>query len=234
VAKILGLDVETTSADIKTAGVVEVGIVEYDTVLRTVTKLMGFLVNPGEVLWEPEVEKIHGITPAMTVEYGIQNEKALKQTLHWMQSVDYIAAHNGLNFDKAMMEEWAYRLGYTVPNLPWLDTMLDIDLPPKSSSRLSYMAADHSFLNPFPHRACFDVLTMLKIMEHYDFDSMFERAKSPAIHLEALVFFQDKDLAKERGYFWKADTKQWLKRMRLSQVPVEEARVPFKVRVIPT
>jgi DNA polymerase III subunit epsilon len=230
--KILGLDLESTGVSIKTVGVVEVGIVEYDTALRMVTKLMGFLVNPGDILWEPDIEKIHGITPAMTVEYGIPNEKALKQTLHWMQSVDYIAAHNGLTFDKIMLEEWASRFGFTVPALPWIDTMLDIDLPLKSSNRLSYMAADHGFVNPFPHRAAFDVLTMLRIMESYDFELMFERAKSPAIEVEALVSFQDKDLAKNRGYYWKGETKQWLKRMRLVQVSEEENRVPFKVKVI--
>ena len=44
---------------------------------------------------------------------------------------------------------------------------------------LPYLAADHGFLNPFPHRALFDVMTMIQIAGMYDINEILKYADSP-------------------------------------------------------
>ena len=39
--------------------------------------------------------------------------------------------------------------------------------------------------------------------------------------------FQDKDLAKARGYYWDGPTKTWFKPMKLSQFEKEKEEAPF-------
>jgi len=41
-------------------------------------------------------------------------------------------------------------------------------------------------LYPFPHRAIFDVMTMLKVLDHYDIDKVMEMAKVLTLLLKLL------------------------------------------------
>src|SRR5690606_9794451 len=96
---------------------------------------------------------------------------------------------------------------------PWIDTKCDIPQKGKSSS-LVYMAADHGFVNPFPHRALHDVFTMLKLAGHYDLDEALQLARSPYITLVAEVSFDDRDKAKSAGFHWDPKRKLWTQRVR--------------------
>lgn len=199
---ILGLDFETTGLQISTIGVTEVGLVVWDTDLHAPIKLFGTLVDPGpDAIWEPGVEKINGLTPEICKEYGMSEDKALRYVLSWYGSADVACAHNGNVFDRPLLETWAARHDLDAqPNKIWIDTKSDLETAPRNSTRLTYMAADHGFLNPFPHRAMFDVMTMLKILDKFDITQILEIAKSPTLRVKALVTFDQKDLAKNRGF----------------------------------
>lgn len=199
---ILGLDFETTGLNIPTIGVTEVGMVVWDTNLHAPIKLFGTLVDPGPTaIWEPGVEKINNLTPQICNQYGMAEDKALRYVLSWYGSADVACAHNGTVFDRPVLDTWAERHGLDSQKTKvWIDTKTDIEIPPRNSTRLTYMAADHAFLNPFPHRAMFDVMTMLKILDNYDIDKVMSLASSPILRVKALVPFESKDLAKNRGY----------------------------------
>jgi DNA polymerase III subunit epsilon len=194
-----------------------VGLVLWDTDLNAPIKLFGTLVDPGEyAVWEGATEHtlaavdVNGITPEICDKYGIEDEKALKYVLSWYGSADIACAHNGNAFDKPLLETWAARYGLDAQKGKlWIDTRADIERPPKMSSRLTYMAADHGLLNPFPHRAMFDVMTMMTILTapdiskappRYDLAKIQEIAKSPLRIIKALVSYDNNHLAKTRGY----------------------------------
>lgn len=199
---ILGIDFETTGLNIPTIGVTEVGMVVWDTILRAPIKLFGTLVDSGpNAVWEPGVEKINGLTPEITGRYGMSDEKACRQVLSWYSSADVACAHNGNVFDRPVLEAWAAKYGLDAqPGKIWIDTKADLEIPPRNSTRLVYMAADNGFLNPFPHRAMFDVMTMFKILDKHDIDQVLVISKSPTLRVKALVSFDQKDLAKNRGF----------------------------------
>ena len=195
-----------------TVSITEVGMALWDTDLHAPIKLAGYLVDPGpDAIWEkvtPEMRalgllpaaEVSGITPELCAKYGVPDLTGLKQLLSWYRIADAVVAHNGHEFDYPLLERWAKKHGLELPDKLRIDTMCDIELPPKTIKKLIYMAADHGFLNPFPHRALFDVMTMMRIMNEYDLNEILETAKSPTLVVEALVTFAQKDLAKTRGF----------------------------------
>jgi len=136
----------------------------------------------------------------------------------------WICAHNANKFDKPFLINEAERHCKANPfNRPWIDTRTDLPLPPHiKSKKLIHLAAEHDFLNPFTHRAVFDVLTMFKIMSNYPIEKIIERAKSPLIKITALVSYQQKELAKDEGFYWNSEQRVWekeLKEMDLKKYP---------------
>lgn len=192
----------------------EVGLVLWDTDLHAPIRMIGLLVKPrNDVVWEADVlagKVKNGITPAICEKYGSDDERTCKQVLSWYGSADVMCAHNGNNFDKPLLDKWASRYGLaTQKEKLWIDTRADIERPPRDSHRLGYMAADHGIINPFPHRAMFDVMTMFTILmapdiskapPKYDLNTIQEIAKSPLRIVKANVSFAEKELAKTRGY----------------------------------
>lgn len=239
---ILGIDMETTGLHVATIGVTEVGLVLWDTGLRAPVKVYGFLVDPGPVVWEEGVEKVNGLTPQVCALHGMEDERAFRMVLSWYDGADVACAHNGAAFDRLVLEAWAARLGRSEDfdrGKVWIDTMTDIETPERRSTRLTYMAADHGFLNPFPHRAALDVLTMLKVLDAHDLAAVMEMAKSPTVRVKALVTFDQKDLAKERGYhavYEDGRFRHWemsLKQIRLDAEREAARGAGFEIAVLP-
>ena len=229
-----GLDFETSGLTIGKVGVTEVGIVLWDTDLRAPIKIDGYLVDPGsDAVWEPGVEKINGLTPEICTKYGIQDDKALRQFLFWYKMADVAVAHNGSVFDRLILKHWAekYGLDWQSDKL-WIDTKCDLDVPAHNSTRLTYMAADHNFLNPFPHRAMFDVMTMMKVLDSYDLNQVLTVAKSPTLTVRAMVNYETRELAKSRGYHWQADTKIWTMSVKECFLEREREASKFSIEVI--
>ena len=224
--------------NIPTIGVTEVGLVVWDTTLRAPIKLFGAVVDPGPTaIWEPGVEKINNLTPTICTNYGMADDKALKYVLSWYGSADVACAHNGNVFDRPVLDTWAAKYGLdSQKSKIWIDTKCDIEISPRDSTRLVYMAADNGFLNPFPHRAMFDVMTMLKILDKQDIDKVMEMAASPTVTVKALVSFDNNQLAKNRGFHseWyrnadgsKGKFKHWS--MSIKQIKLEQEREACRV-----
>ncbi|MGH3427716.1 MAG: 3'-5' exonuclease [Mycobacteriales bacterium] len=234
---LLGLDFETSGLDPKVDRVVEVGLVHWCVEKRMPVRLAGFLVKPDiEIAAEKwaEIEPITEITKDDVESFGRPSEEALAIVTTWaklaVQSGGALCAFNGTDFDKLFLEEWQRRFGGFVQTWGWIDTRLDVPEPLTGS--LLCIAAKQGFLNPFPHRAVTDVLTMLRVLDSYDIEKVIERSKIPNVTVQALVSFDDKDKAKKRGYYWKPETKEWLKRMKECDVEKENAEADFRLAVM--
>ena len=73
---------------------------------------------------------------------------------------------------------------------------------------------------------------MLELLSRYDLDIIISRSRIPNVEVRAVVSFDDRILAKERGYYWKAELKQWRKPMKADEVQQEKDSAPFPVVLV--
>lgn len=202
---VLGVDTETSGVNVKSDRILEIGWCIWDTERKKPLKLISTMVREDtRVPHTKEITDITGITPSDINTYGISLSYALGAFLSDMAQCEAVVAHNGNNFDFPLIDNENDRV--SKQKLKWVQKIdTSTDLPPKAygkSGALSYMAADHGFINPFPHRALTDVLTMMKLMSFYPIEEIMQRALSPRVVVRACVSFEQKDLAKEQGFRW--------------------------------
>lgn len=247
---ILGLDFETTFTDpidVKEARIIEIGAVlwctERNYPVLPVTRLVWAEGEPG-YNFDPRINDLTGLTHEDLKEFGSAPGFALGKLVKLMKRATAIVAHNGKGFDKPVLEAEAARYGITIPELPWIDTTSDVPYPKSIETRkLKFLGPEHGFLNPYAHRAVFDVLTMLKVMAQYDFQGVFKLSKEPDVLVRAMIrkpfgpteAVGKKEVAdaKARGYrFDKALGDVWVKRIKESQYADEATAAPFQVVMI--
>lgn len=221
---LLGLDFETTGLDTKTCDVIEVGAVLWESTRKQPLAMMSQLVS-GPVV-PREITEITGIQQGdLLLGYPIATVRA--ELLGMVDQAEVIVAHNGTNFDKPIFE----RLINT--QRLWVDTSVDVPYPKHITTRkLSHLAAEHGFANPFQHRAVFDVMTMLRVLSLYDLGPIVESAALLPLTVMADVSYDDREKAKARGYRWDGSRRIWTKTMKQPQLDREIAEAGFSVRVI--
>lgn len=233
VVRLLGIDFEATSLDTGTARLLEVGAVLWDTERRAPLKLYSELVDPLMPV-PPEITAITGITGEMVEEFGLSEGAVVHEVRDSIELVDYVVAHFGSLYDEPLFEAACGRYMCLPPERVWIDTSVDVKYPEGMKTRnLQHLAAEHGFLNPFRHRAVFDVMTMLRILDQYDLDTVIVRAKEPMVFLEACVSFEEKEKAKERGYRWCPPKRVWWKSFKFTDSIVEQAKCGFSTKVLP-
>lgn len=238
--KILGVDVETTGLDTKEDQIIEIGAVIWDTEAKIPLEMYSAFVLPKKLPLPEEITRITGIKEEWLRAYG----KSLAQVMGYIDALliktfdpDYILAHNGENYDRPLILAELDRHGLTdhgFRRIPWLDSRTDLPFEKEPSSRrLSHLAAEHGFLNPFAHRALFDVLTMMKLTTFYDFEKIVAQAKVPWLVVRALVSYDDREKAKELRYSWEKIgnqtwPKSWVKKIRANQLELEKKAAEAK------
>lgn len=231
-ALVIGIDLETTGLLPTEDRITEIGaaLVEWET--GKPLKLMSTLVNPCRPIPE-EITKITGITDEQVDLYG-KSEKAAFAELHDLMSyADYAMAFNGSNFDKPFYLAACERLGVEPSGIFWLDASADVLYPTEIKTRnLCHRAAEHSTINPFRHRALFDVMTMFIVARNYDFDAIVRRAQEPTLYIQAVVSFDEKEKAKELGFRWFAPGKQWWRAMKSSDFEAMRSTCGFQTRML--
>lgn len=232
---LLGLDFETTGIDPKKDQVIEVGAVVWDVVRKIPVKIYSTFVDWEGLQVTDETTRITGITQRDIIEYGELPEHVFAWLSNEITKCEAVVAHNGSVFDRLFYDEWSLKYSHA-PNLPspiWVDTMLDLDYDERITTRhLPYLAAEHGFLNPWAHRAVFDVLTMMRVLSHYDIEQVMYSAKQPVVEVQALVSYDEKELAKEKKFRWDADRKRWTKQMKAHKVEEECSKYPFRTKVL--
>lgn len=234
-SRVLGLDFESTGLDVATARIVEMGAVLWDTdKKRPLTMYSVFFFDPSyDNIFTAEVTemmaRVSGIEVPVVREFGTE----AKANLAWLDKfchehgVEYVVAHNGNNYDRPLLMHELDRHGLeakTLRTLPWVDTMHDLPFATEPDSRkLKHLALDSGFLSPWNHRACFDVLTMLRILSNYEFAAVLAESKLPFVVLRALVSYDDREKAKAAKFSWEKIgdqefKKMWVKRVRANKV----------------
>lgn len=229
--RVLGIDTETTGLSAVDDRIIELSAVLWDWDCAVPLVLFSHLINPGRSI-PPEITKLTGITDGQIQEFGVAEDGALIDLANLMLKADYCMAHNA-PFDRGFIGVAFKRNGHDEYPTPWLDTLQDIKYPPEIVTRnLRHLAAEHNFLNPFAHRSLFDVLTMLRIASEYRLDDIVKRAAEPTLYVQALVSFDEKEKAKERGYRWYAPTKLWWRPFKQSDYVAEKDTCGFRTALL--
>jgi DNA polymerase III subunit epsilon len=231
---ILSFDFETTGLDRNADRVIEVGAVLYSTTLAQTLESAAFLVQT-DVAITKEITELTGIRKAMVDKFGLGSKSALTKLLNMVEDAEALVGQNVVEFDVPFLESWCIRENETLPSRLIIDTT--IDLPDTTSKHLGYMAADAGFLNPFPHRALSDCLTVLKLISLHDgkqkpttFDDIVTRAKSPRVTIAANVTREQNQLARKRGYRWApAPRNIWYKNLKELDLEKEAKEAPFDI-----
>lgn len=249
--RVLGLDFETTGFNYQENDrITEIGAVLWET--DNQQPLLTFSEYLYEESYPPqsdEIVRITGITNEMLKEFGVSPALGFARLANLVEKykVKYIVAHNGENFDRPFLgAELNRHLPYIhalapdagggrdavsdcvrLGGVPWIDTRSDIPYEVEPDSRkLKHLALDLGFINPFPHRALFDVLTMLKVLSASDIEKVVEYQKIPWAVMRAVVDYKDKDQAKALRYSWekigeKQYPKFWVKKVKENQIEKE-------------
>lgn len=234
--RVLGLDFETTGLDTAKDRITEMGYVLWDVESkRPLTTIGVFCHDSSYPSLSDEIVKLTGITDDMLKEFGtdIGDNLDFLDRFCTEHRVDYLVAHNAENFDKPLLMSELARSGIqtrSLRTLPWIDTRTDIPFAKEPDSRrLHHLALDCGFINPFAHRAIFDVLTMLRILSNYDISAVLEYQRIPFATCRAVVSYADKDKAKALRFSWEKIgeqvwPKQWVKRIKLNLLDDEIAK----------
>jgi len=236
---LMGLDLETTGLEAETSEITEIGWAIFDTDHweKPLAMESHLCQIKGQV--PEEIEELTGINDALLKRCGDRLEFVIGM-LHthlYRFEVDYMVAQNH-QFDKGFLEYHSKALGQPLITQPWIDTKTDIEFPKRiRNTNLVALAAEHQFLNPFPHAALFDVFTMMKILSKYDINEVLAYRAEKTYVVQALVDYGNRQLASKRGYKWqdlngKIFEKQWVKGVKARYLEAEKTEAPFSVKTL--
>lgn len=206
---VLFVDVETTGVNKQEDQVVEIGLVmvNVDLVSQPLGKVLqdksrivrayGSLHEPLDRQISEEAAAIHGITNEMVqghrMDLGIMEEM--------FRDCEYYVAHNAL-FDAPFIQQH-FKRGIPVHEMDkWLCSLTLIDWKAKGHTirNLTYLAAINGFVNPFPHSALGDAMTLFRLSFPW-LQEMIEAARQDWFVVKALAAPYDaKDTLRARGY----------------------------------
>lgn len=227
---VLGLDLETTGIDPKKDLIIEVGAVVWDVEKKKPKAIMSDLVYIDQPIPEPVVQ-ITGITDDDIKTWGLEIHEVLLRLRRLSETCDYVIAHNGAKFDQLFLQRYSEQNSMWHIDKPWIDTLTDVPYPREIVTRkLNFLAAEHGFLNPFAHRAVFDVLTMMRVFSGYPMERILENLKSPLVKIMAKVSYEEKSKAKDLGFRWDPQNRYWY--MEIRKLAWEERQFPFPTEIL--
>jgi DNA polymerase-3 subunit epsilon len=221
---ILILDTETTGLSPADSVCIEVGAILFNVPQKAVVAQLSFvlpcLINP--------VENINHIPAAITT-LGPGPEAGLSLFMQLVEQSDAIIAHN-VDFDR----QWFGQGNLPPIDKPWICTMSDVSWPKhlgiKNRPSVISLALAHGVPVWAAHRALTDCIYLAQIFERCDdLDALLQNAQQPRLLYQALVGYDDRQLAKDAGFSWNNDGgKTWTRKL----TEVEAGELPFATRII--
>lgn len=227
---LLGIDLETTGLDPAKDQIIELGMVIWCTESKKPVKIFSELINQNAKI-SPEITAITGITEKDCELFGISMQEAIFAIEQYASIAEVKVAYNA-EFEANFIGKIPapFPCFYT---LAWIDPQFDIQYPETIKTRkLDYLCYEHGFRNPFKHRAVFDVMAMFEIMQKYDFERILERSKSPKVDVAAMVSYDNRNQAKEAGFFWVSEEKTWKKTIKFEDFGYLQNELPFRIDII--
>ncbi len=229
---VLGLDFETTGLDEKQDVVTEIGAVLWNWQTKMPMLIMNELVTlPKGKMIPDSVVDLNGITEEMIGEFGLDDFTAFKKLNEMGDVADYVMAHNA-EFDKKfyISSMGKIKIRPSLVDKTWIDSVSDVEYPRNITTRkLTHIAAEHGFVNPFAHRAVFDVLTMFSVVKNYDIEDIVRNACDEKYELRAAVSFDDRQKAKDKGFYWNPQGRVWIKTIGKLKIKEEVKTCDFDV-----
>lgn len=199
------IDIETTGLNCEVDRIIEVGILKFlleDGEVPVVVEAYSGTEDPGVALSE-EIRVLTGLSDGVLA--GSRIEWATVKRL--MVEASILVAHNAA-FDRSFLlkrpelQPLTGRFACSQRHIDWKGKGFD-------SAKLTYLAADHGFVNPFPHRALFDCATTLRIVAPH-MDELIRRSLEREFIISAWDSpFETKDVLKSRGYRWDSQKRVW-------------------------
>ncbi|MGB1262399.1 MAG: PolC-type DNA polymerase III [Cognaticolwellia sp.] len=215
---VLGLDLETTGLSAKHDNIIELGAVVWDTSVDKPVAMMNHLISIGDIKLTNKIISLTGITDIDLDMFGVDEKVVLNELIKLVDKCEYIVAHNGNKFDKPFIDK-ALSKHDLVINKPWIDTLYDVPYGESIlSKKLTELAIHHDCSIAFAHRAQFDVLAMLQICSHYDWQEIIELQKIPVVTIVANVSYEEREKAKSAGFYFDRNTSQWKKKVKEIQL----------------
>lgn len=231
----LAFDLETTGLDTTTCEIIEIGFALYDMNLGKMPIITRDFICLTKEPITSEIEGITGISPELQELVGVPLHEALVEFIQILDKyeVTHLVAHNGLDYDIPVISRAFQIEGLNVKLPPCIDTKIDLPFTrPFKSTSLVYLNAEHGFLNPFPHRALFDAMSCAKLLNMYPVEIVAQLSTSPMVTAVAQVTYDERDLARQAGYSWNAERKQWQKKLRKVLLEQERKLRKFQVKEI--
>lgn len=209
------VDTETTGLEPTTDQVIELAAVLYSIEHRSILCAYSSLIpleegetNPAEPVNRIPTAALAG--PFNWFESGVWD--AIEGAV--LETADCIVAHNA-EFDRSFLPAWS--------SLPWCCTKSDFRWPlaTKENPSLINLALEHGIGVGSAHRALTDCLLIAQLFDRMhlfgcDLQEMFAHAMRPKAKFQAMVSYEDRELAKRAGFQWQAETKQWLRQMAIA------------------
>jgi DNA polymerase-3 subunit epsilon len=169
-------------------------------------------------------QAINGIDPAITLEPQPQTQ-AYELFLAMFSAADAVVAHNAA-FDRPWIDGWLTGMACE-HSIPWICTCEGISwegLKPNPS--LAALALAHGIPVWAAHRSLTDCIYLAQILQR---DPLLEEHLAEGLRPRQLVAadlpFARKDEAKDAGFRWVPEVKQWQRRCTDEQI----AALPFPV-----
>lgn len=219
IKSLLLADTETSGIDPKTSVLLEVAAVWWSVEHACVLKTWSTLVQGAR----NDAFAVNGI-PAEALPLGAAAEPTFKTLRNFADNSDAIVAHNA-EFDRGFLPE----LGK-----PWICSMNDLAWPgakPGGYTSLIDLALANGLGIASAHRALSDCLLLARLFERLhergtDLQAFLAHGLRPKGMFVAEVPFAEKDKAKDAGFKWRPETKQWVRRLALE----DAGKLPFRVR----
>lgn len=226
---VLILDTETTGLDPKRDRCIEVAIVRYSIRHAAVIDAGSWLLRThGSGTPTNEAEHINQIPPAILA-HGGDPDRIWRSVVDATATVDAILAHNA-PFDR----KWTP--GWFPPDPPWIDTCNGVTWPRETrpGMALDRLCQAHNVCVMGAHRALGDCLMLAHLLTQcadlgHDVARLLARALRPTATFQALVSYDARRLAKDKGFKWDNARKVWLRTMAVEDTaglgfPVREVR----------
>lgn len=215
------IDTETSGLT-DDAELIEVGLVLYSVTnqytLQEFATLLPATKNEAESINRIKVEALKE-TATFFLPPACQQIQAM------CNSADVYVAHNAA-FDELVIQRDA---GLGIPVKTWLCTMADFKWPlvTKEQGSLINLALDHGIGVASAHRALTDCRLIASLFDRMtDLQSMFQVAMRPKGLFQALVSYDDRELAKAAGFKWNGADKSWTRQLALE----DAEKLSFRVR----